>query len=82
MRLAVDAVKNQIEIIGILLDLRKLQRAACVLDRERMEVEDVVQQRELVVTRGSQRSTHSFVVEDGSSQAGSTWSACLVAPPS
>ena len=78
--LAVDPVKNEIEVIGILLDLRELERAACVLDREWMEVEDVVQQRELIVASGPTRSTHSFVAEDGSSQAGSTRSACLVAP--
>ena len=45
--LAVDAVQHEIEILGILLDLRELERAARVLDRERMEMKDIVQQREV-----------------------------------
>ena len=61
--LAVDAVQDKIEELGILLDLRKLERTACVLDRERMEMKDVVQQLELGV--GGRRQIHPELYRRG-----------------
>ena len=47
--LDVDAVEHEIEIRLVALDLRVLQLASGIVDRERMEPEDVAQQAHLVV---------------------------------
>ncbi len=73
--LAVDPVEDQVEVVGILLDLRKLECAARVFDRradgsERRRSAARIRRRWALT-----RSTHSLTGEDGSSQAGSTLSA-------
>jgi hypothetical protein len=45
-------VEDQIQVARVLLDLRKLECAARVFNRQRMEVEDVVEQREFVIAGG------------------------------
>jgi len=54
--LAVYPVQHEIEILGILLDLGVLERAARIFNGKRMEMKDIVQQGKVAV--GGLRQIH------------------------
>ena len=58
--LDVDAVQDDVEILGYVLDLGILERAERIFDGKRMEMEDVVQQRHVARPAGAGRSTQSI----------------------
>ena len=80
LRLEVDAVQDQVQVVAVGLDLGMVDLGERVFDRQLVEVEDVGEESALRPVWARSRSTHTQTPLSGLSQAGSTRSTIWVDP--